>query len=78
MRYLVRNVETYRVDSLEEVEKLKAEVENSQWFWVSSFTYAYKVIKKTDEEYYLVTIKKEITDEKEPERYIKVNYEVDV
>ena len=77
MRYLVRNTEVYRVDTLEEVEKLKDEFENSQWFSVSSFAYAYKYIKKTDEEYYLVTVKKEITDEKEPERYIKVSYEVD-
>ena len=77
MRFLVRNTEVYRVDTLAEVEKLKDEFENSPWFSVSSFTYAYKYIKKTDEEYYLVTVKKEITDEKEPERYIKVNYEVD-
>ena len=77
MRFLVRNTEVYRVDTLEEVEKLKDEFENSQWFSVSSFAYVYKYIKKTDEEYYLVTVKKEITDEKEPERYIKVSYEVD-
>ena len=78
MRYLVRNTEVYRVDTLEEVEQLRAEVETSKWFWVSSFTYAYKLIKKTGEEYYLVTIRKEITDEKEPERQIRTSYEVDV
>ena len=77
MKYLLKNTEVYRVDTLAEVEKLRNEVENSNWYSVDSFTYAYKVIKKTGEEYYLVTIKKGITDEKEPERYIKISYEID-
>lgn len=77
MKYLLKNTETYRVDTLTEVEKLRNEVEESNWYSVDSFTYAYKENKKTGEDYYLVTIKKGITDEKEPERYIKIGYEID-
>ena len=77
MKYLLKNTEVYRVDTLEEVERLRDEVENSNWYSVDSFTYAYKHVKKTGEDYYLVTIKKGITDEKEPERYVKISYEID-
>lgn len=78
MKYLTKTTDVYRVDTLEEVEKLRAEMENNHWFSVSSFTYTYKYIKKTDEEYYQVTVRKEITDEKMPDRQVRVAYEVDV
>jgi len=77
MKYLLKNTEVYRVDTLTEVEKLRDDVEASNWYSVDSFTYAYKENRKTGEEYYLVTVKKGITDEKEPERFVKINYEVD-
>lgn len=77
MRYLTKTTDIYRVDNLDEVEELRTEMESSAWFFVPSFTYTYKVNKKTDEEYYLVTVKKEITDEKMPDRKVKVAYEVD-
>ena len=32
MKYLLKNTETYRVDTLNEVEKLRNEVENSNWY----------------------------------------------
>ena len=47
MKYLLKNTETYRVDTLAEVEKLRNEVEESNWYSVDSFTYAYKENKKT-------------------------------
>ena len=78
MKYLLKNTEVYRVETLEEVENLRNEVENSNWYSVDSFSYAYKLNKKTGEEYYLVTVKKGITDEKDPERYVKISYEVDM
>lgn len=78
MKYLLRTTDTYRVDTLDEVEKLRDEMEQSTWFSVSSFTYTYKYKQKTDEEYYVVTVKKEITAEAMPDRQIKVKYEVDV
>ena len=79
MKYLTKTTDVYRVDTLEEVEALRSEMESDgRWFSVSSFTYTYKFNKKTDEEYYQVTVKKEITDEKAPDRQIKVVYEVDV
>lgn len=77
MKYLLKTTDVYRVDTLAEVEKLRDEMEKSSWFGVGSFTYAYKYKPKLDEEYYVVTVKKNITDENMPERQVKVNYEVD-
>ena len=54
MKYLLKTTDTYRVDTLEEVERLR------------------------DEEYYVVTVKKNITAENMPDRQVKVTYEVDV
>ena len=62
MKYLLKNTETYRVDTLAEVEKLRNEVEESNWYSVDSFTYAYKENKKTGEDYYLVTAYNSIKD----------------
>ena len=78
MKHLLKNTEVYRVETLEEVEALRNEVEGSNWYSVDSFSYMYKVNKKTGEDYYLVTIKKGITDEKDPERFVKISYEVDM
>lgn len=77
MKYLLKDTEVYRVDSLSEVERLRDELESSNYYSVDSFTYTYKTIKKTGEDYYLVTVKKGITDEKEPIRRIRIAYEVD-
>lgn len=80
MRYLTKTADTYRVDTLEEVEKLRSELEDDRWFSVSSFTYTYKTVKAKGEiidDYYLCTVKKDITSEKEPDRRVKVTYEVD-
>lgn len=78
MKYLLKTTDTYRVDTLEEVERLRDEMEQSAWFDVGSFSYAYKYKPKLDEEYYVVTVKKNITEENMPERQVKVTYEVDV
>lgn len=78
MKYLLKTTDTYRVDTLEEVERLRDEMEQSAWFDVGSFSYAYKYKPKLDEEYYVVTVKKNITEENMPERQVKVSYEVDV
>ncbi len=77
MKYLLKTTDTYRVDTLEEVERLRDEMEQSAWFDVGSFSYAYKYKPKLDEEYYVVTVKKNITAENMPERQVKVSYEVD-
>lgn len=78
MKYLLKTTDTYRVDTLEEVERLRDEMEQSAWFDVGSFSYAYKYKPKLDEEYYVVTVKKNITAENMPDRQVKVTYEVDV
>ena len=53
MKYLLKTTDTYRVDTLEEVERLRDEMEQSAWFDVGSFSYAYKYKPKLDEEYYV-------------------------
>ena len=78
MKYLLKTTDTYRVDTLEEVERLRDEMEQSAWFDVGSFSYAYKYKPKLDEEYYVVTVKKNITAENMPDRQVNVTYEVDV
>ena len=77
MKYLLKTTDTYRVDTLTEVELLRKEMENDTWFDVSSFSYVYKYKPKLDEEYYVVTVKKNITAENMPDRQVKVKYEVD-
>ena len=78
MKYLLTTTDVYKVDTLEEVENLRTEMEESAWFSVGSFSYTYKYKPKLDEEYYVVTVKKNITSENMPDRQIKVKYEVDV
>lgn len=81
MKYLISTTDTYRVDTVEEVEQLHEELKNDKYFTLSSFSYKTKFVKAKGEiidEYQLVTAKKEITDEKEPDRQLKVKYEVDV
>jgi len=77
MKYLLKTTDTYKVDTLTEVELLRKEMENDTWFDVSSFSYVYKYKPKLDEEYYVVTVKKNITSENMPDRQVKVKYEVD-
>lgn len=81
MKYLISTTDVYRVDTVEAVEALHEELKNDKYFTLSSFSYKTKFVKAKGEiidEYQLVTAKKDITDEKEPTRQIKVKYEVDI
>lgn len=80
MKYLISQTDTYRVDTVEEVEKLHEELKNDRYFTLTSFSYKTKVQKAKGEiidEWQLVTAKKEFNNEKEPDRHIAVKYEVD-
>lgn len=81
MKYLISTTDVYRVDTVEAVEALHEELKNDKYFTLSSFSYKTKFVKAKGEiidEYQLVTAKKDITDEKEPTRQVKVKYEVDI
>ena len=80
MEYLVSSVDTYRVATVEEVERLHEELKNDTHFTLASFSYKTKQIKQKGEvidEYQLVAAKKLVNNEKEPDSFIKIGYEVD-
>ena len=80
MKYLINNVVTYRVNSVEEVEQLHEVLKNDNRFDMTSFTYKHKDIKSKGEiidSYELVTAKLIFNDEKEPGVDVVINYEVE-
>lgn len=80
MKYLINTVDTYRVDTVEEVEALHEALKNDNHFTLTSFSYKTKQLKsKGDvvEEWQLVTAKKEFNNEKEPISQVEIIYEVD-
>lgn len=79
MNYLVSVVETYRVPTVDEVQSLHEELKNDSHFTLISFSYKTKQIKSKGEildEYQLVQVKKLFNEEKDPDRFITINYEV--
>jgi hypothetical protein len=79
MKHLIYTTEVYRVDSMDAVESLRAEVEDDNRYAVSSFSYKAKCKKEKGEiidEWYQVTVKKVFDDEKDPVANINVYYEV--
>ena len=80
MNYLINVTETYRVPTIADVEKLHSDLKNDIHFTLASFSYKTKQIKSKGEiidEYQIVQVKKLFNEEKEPGRYIKINYEVE-
>ena len=80
MAYLISSVDTFRVTTVEEVEKLHEELRNDSHFTLASFSYKTKQIKQKGEvidEYQLVAAKKIFNNEKEPDSFIAIGYEVD-
>lgn len=79
MKNLINTVETYRIDTIEGVERLQDELNSDNRFTLSSFNYKFKQVKAKGEvidEYYVVTAKKIFNDEKEPSTEVEVIYEV--
>ena len=78
MRYLISAVDTYRVDTVGEVEQLHDELVKDSSFTLSAFNYCTKQTKAKGEvidEYQLVKAKKVFTEEKEPGAVFEVSYE---
>lgn len=79
MKYLINSVDTYRVATVADVETLHEELKNDSHFTLAAFSYKTKTVKSKGEiidEYQLVTVKKLFNEEKEPDSFIEINYEV--
>ena len=80
MKFLICSTDTYRVNTVEEVEQLHEDLKQNPAFTLASFSYKTKYIKEKGEiveEYQLVQAKKIFADEKEPESDVSIVYEVD-
>lgn len=79
MKFLISTVDTYRVDTVAEVEQLHEELLENPTFSLTGFSYKTKTIKmkgEVVEEYQLVRATKTFTDEREPAQQVTINYEV--
>lgn len=79
-KYVINDVTTYRVATVEEVEQLHEELLADNRFQLTSFSYTTKYIKvkgEIVEEYQIVKAKKVFNEEKEPENFIDIKYEVE-
>ena len=78
-KYLVKAVETWRVDSEETAKSLIEDAKKSNDFDLSKYSSEYKCKKvkgEIEEEWYRVTLTKDFTDEKEPDCTTTVAYNV--
>lgn len=76
-KYLINDVTTYRVGTVEEVEQLHEELANDPMFQLTNFSYTTKYIKEKGEiveEYQIVKAKKVFNEEKFPEGHFYVKY----
>lgn len=79
MKYVINDITTYRVGTVEEVEQLHEELLNDNRFQLTAFSYTTKQIKvkgEVMEEYQVVKAKKVFNEEKDPTTEIEVKYEV--
>lgn len=80
MKFLLNSVDTYRVETVEEVEHLHEALKNDPNFTLISFSYKTKEIKEKGDvigTYQVVSAKKMFTEEKNPEVQVEIIYEVD-
>lgn len=80
MNYLINTVDTYRVSTVEDVERLHEELKANPNFTLASFSYKTKYIKQKGEiidEYQLVSAKKIFNEEKDPVSSVNIKYGVD-
>lgn len=72
MKYLVKTVETYRIDTENEVERFLQELKKDNHFTIGKYVSTKKVTK--DDEYYKFEVTKLFNEEKNPDLEIEVNY----
>lgn len=79
MEYLLSATDVYRVETVEDVERLHDKLKADNNFELIAFSYKTKYIKAQGEiigEYQVVSAKKVFNAEKEPEVDISIVYEV--
>ena len=80
MKYLVRSVETYRVESETEAKKVIEEAKADKNYTLSKYSSEYKCSKSKGEvvdEWYRVILTKDFNVEKEPDTYVEVTYKTE-
>ena len=81
MKYLIKSVDTYRVESEGEAKQLIEAAKKDSNFELTKYASEYKCTKKkgeVEDEWYRVTLTKEFTSEKEPDRFTEISYDVDM
>jgi hypothetical protein len=81
MKYLVRTVETYRVANEAEAKKVIEEAKADRTYTLSKYSSEYKCTKAKGEvvdEWYRVILTKYFNIEKEPDKYVEVNYSAEI
>ena len=79
MRYLLKAVDTYRVATVSDVEKLHDELLEDSTFDLVAFSYKTKYIKAKGEiidEYFIVTLVKVFDDPRDPQGEASVSYQI--
>ena len=79
-KYLINNVLTFRVPTVEDALELRVELQNTEYGELVNFSYTTKYIKAKGEiveEYQLVKAKLEKKKKKDPEQHILVSYEME-
>lgn len=76
-KYVINNVVTYRVETVEEVEQLHEQLSTDSRFQLTQFSYTTKYIKSTDEEYQVVKAKLIFNDEKAPSVDVNIDYKME-
>lgn len=80
MKYLVKTTEQYRVDTESEVKQFIEEAKKDKKYNLNKYTSEYKTVKAKGEvidDFYRVTLVKEFTVEKEPDRTVTVSYNIE-
>ena len=80
MKYLVRSVETYRVATEAEAKKTIEEAKAEKGYTLSKYSSEYKCTKtkgEVSDEWYRVILTKDFNIEREPDKYVDVNYKVE-
>ena len=78
-KYLVRTVETYRVDNESEAKKTIEEAKADSAYTLSKYSDEYKCTKSKGEiidEWHRVTLTKDFNIEKEPDTLVEISYTV--
>ena len=78
-KYLITATEVYRVSTQSEVDSIIEKAKSDDSFQLVKYNCEYKERKAKGEvinDWYKLTLIKSFNDEKDPERYVEVTYEV--